>query len=404
MVMMMDSTDAKIGRSMKKCENMQEARSGRAGARRRLGRRTLPNFTRFARAKKGGDASLDAPPRGGYQAAVSATPEGLPMSRWLVAAVALGLTGCFNGVLLRPVQCDGPVAETHVADADQWLCWDKVAIIDVEGVILNAKTGGGLLGGGDNPVALFRERLDAAEADKHVKAVVVRINSPGGAVTASDIMYQDLCNFRRRTHKPVVACMMDAAASGGYYLAMGADRVYAHPTTVTGSIGVIMSLYNATGLCQMIGVASDPIKSGPNKDIGNPARPMTAEERAILQGVVDSFYGQFVQVVVRGRGLPEERVRALADGRVYTGLDAKQLGLVDEIGYLDDAIQAAKDMAGIDDAKIVAYDKNDGYRGCIYAATPHFPSEVNVKLDLPGLAGPGCGAAFMYLWGPGVRP
>ena len=328
------------------------------------------------------------------------------MSRWLVAAAALALTGCFNGVLLRPVQCDSPVAETHVGDADSWLCCNKVAIIDVEGVILNAKTGGGLLGGGDNPVSLFRERLDAAADDKRVKAVVVRINSPGGAVTASDIMYQDLCNFRKHTHKPVVACMMDVAASGGYYLAMGADRVYAHPTTVTGSIGVIMTLYNATGLCQLIGVTSDPIKSGPNKDIGNPARPMTPEERAILQGIVDGFYAQFVQVVVRGRGLPEERVRALADGRVYTGLDAKQLELVDEIGYLDDAIQAAKDMAGVADAEIVAYDKDDGYRGSIYAATPRFPSEVNVKLDLPGLGlpGPAGGATFLYLWGPGARP
>src|SRR5262249_22941878 len=163
------------------------------------------------------------------------------------------------------------------------------------------------------------------------------INSPGGAVTASDILYQDLVRFRAETGKPVIACMMDVAASGGYYVAMGCDRIYAHPTTVTGSIGVIMSLYNATGLFHMLGVKSDPIKSGPNKDIGNPGRPMTEEERAILQQMVGSFYDQFVQVVVRGRPeLPEERIRALADGRVYTGLDAKKLGLVDEIGYLDD--------------------------------------------------------------------
>src|SRR5207244_2941320 len=131
-----------------------------------------------------------------------------------------------------------------------------------------------------------------------VKAVVVRINSPGGAVTASDIMYQDLLRFRHETGKPVVACMMDVAASGGYYLAMACDRVYAHPSTVTGSIGVIMSLYNATGLFHMLGVTSDPIKSGPNKDIGNPARPMTDAERAILQGLVNDFYCQFVKVVV----------------------------------------------------------------------------------------------------------
>src|SRR5439155_11520781 len=113
---------------------------------------------------------------------------------------------------------------------------------------------------------------------------------PGGAVTVSDILYHDLLRFRRDTHKPVIACMMDVAASGGYYLAMGCDRIYAHPTTVTGSIGVIMNLYNASGLVAKLGVTSDAIKSGPNKDIGNPLRPMTEPERALLQGMVSSFY------------------------------------------------------------------------------------------------------------------
>src|SRR5438132_8391475 len=139
---------------------------------------------------------------------------------------------------------------------------------------MNARSSG-LLSDGDNPVSLFREKLDAAACDKHVKAVVLRINSPGGAVTASDIMYQDLLNFREKTGRPVVACMMDVAASGAYYLAMGCDWVYAHPTTVTGSIGVIMSLYNAAGLASKIGISSNPIKSGPIKDIGNPLRDMT---------------------------------------------------------------------------------------------------------------------------------
>jgi protease-4 len=322
------------------------------------------------------------------------------MARRLVPLLALTLTGCFNGVLLTPVDSCTPVEETTVCDADRPLCRDKVALIDVEGMILNARTGG-LLGGGDNMMALFRERLDAARDDRHVKAVVLRINSPGGAVTASDIMYQDLLNFRRDTGKPVVACMMDVAASGAFYLAMAADRVYAHPTTVTGSIGVIMSLYNAHGLFEKLGVSSSPIKSGPNKDLGNPARAMTDEERAILQGMVDSFYSQFVQVVVRGRGLKEERVRALADGRIYTGLDAQRLGLVDEVGYLDDAIACAKALACLKDARVVAYDRCAGCRGSVYAGLPKFPSEINVKLDVPLFNHQG-GAAFMYLWEPGL--
>jgi protease-4 len=303
--------------------------------------------------------------------------------------------------MLRPVQYDGPVEETVILDSKHCLCRNKVAIIDVEGVILNARSSG-LLGSGENPVSLFRERLDAAAADSRIKAVVLRINSPGGAVTASDIMYQDLLRFRRDTCKPVVACMMDVAASGGYYISMACDRVYAHPTTVTGSIGVIMSLYNAHGLFEKIGLASNPIKSGPNKDLGNPGRPMTEEERQILQGIVNGFYDQFVAVVVKGRNLPEERIRALADGRVYMGLDARKLGLVDEIGYLDDAIQSAMDMACLCDARVVAYDRCDGYRGSIYAGLPRLPSEINVKFDVPGLGHQG-GAAFMYLWEPGVQ-
>jgi protease-4 len=278
------------------------------------------------------------------------------MTRGILFAAAFGLTGCFNGFTVIPTHVETPVAETVVRESCGRLCRDKVALIDVEGMILNARSSG-LLGDGDNPVSLFRERLDAAACDARVKAVVLRINSPGGAVTASDIMYQEVLAFRRETGKPVVACMMDVAASGGYYVAVGCDRVYAHPTTVTGSIGVIMSLYNAAGLFSKVGLTSEPIKSGPNKDIGNPGRPMTAEEKAILQGMVNSFYDRFVQVVVQGRGLPEDRVRAIADGRVYVGLEAKKLGLVDEIGYLDDALQAAMDLACLKDATVVAYDR-----------------------------------------------
>jgi protease IV len=325
------------------------------------------------------------------------------MGRWLLGMLALSVAGCYNGLLLTPVHVGGPVEQVTICKPDHCLCHDKVAIIDVEGLLVNAKGGSmfGMSGDTENPVSLFRERLDAAAEDKNVKAVVLRINSPGGAVTASDIMYQDLVNFRQDTHKPVVACMMDVAASGGYYVAMGADRIYAHPTTVTGSIGVIMSLYNATGLFQLLGVKSDPIKSGPNKDIGNPGRPMTPEERDILQHVVMSFYDQFVHVVVKGRGLPEERVRALADGRIYTGLEAHKLGLVDQVGYLEDAIQAAMDMACLGDAAVIAYDKCGGYRGSVYAAAPRVPSQINLKLDVPGLRGP-ASSAFMYLWEPGL--
>src|SRR5262249_46336896 len=146
-------------------------------------------------------------------------------------------------------------------------------------------------------------------------------------------------------------------------------------------------------------------KSGPNKDIGNPARPMSDAERALLQKMVDSFHDQFVGVVAKGRKLPVERVRELADGRVYTGREAKTVGLVDEVGYLEDALQCALDLACLKDAKVVAYDTcSAGYRGSIYARTPHLPAEMNVKVDLAGLGGLGSlDGGFYYLWEAGLR-
>ncbi|MCI0455435.1 MAG: signal peptide peptidase SppA [Gemmataceae bacterium] len=321
------------------------------------------------------------------------------MGRWLALLATLPMTGCFNGILLTPTHVSDPVEETTVTCAKRWRCKDKVALIDVDGMILNARSSG-LLGSGDNPVSLFRERLEAAANDKRVKAVVLRLNSPGGAVTASDIMYNDLLSFRRNTGKPVVACMMDVAASGAYYLAMACDSVYAHPTTVTGSIGVIMNLYNAAGLATKIGISSNPIKSGPIKDLGNPLRDMTDAERAVLQGMVDNFYAQFVQVVAQGRRMREDQVRHLADGRVYTGVQAKEFGLVDEVGYLEDAVSEAMARAGVEDATVVAYDRGAGHRGSVYAGL-NIPSTINIKLDVPFVSRAG-GAAFLFLWEAGA--
>jgi protease IV len=321
-------------------------------------------------------------------------------TRILSALLLLPLAGCFNGFTIVPTYSEGPLEETVVQDVKKGWTRNKIALIDVSGLIMNAHKPG-LLTDGEHPVSVFREKLQTAADDPDVKAVVVRINSPGGGVTASDIMYRDLRDFRQRTNKPVVACMMDVAASGGYYLATACDSVYAHPGTVTGSIGVIMSLYNAEGLATKLGIESNPIKSGPNKDLMNPARKMTEEERKILQGIVDQFYSQFVAVVAEGRHLPPERVREIADGRIYSSNEAKELGLIDQIGYLDDAIADAKLRAGVRQAKVIAYDRTAGNRGTIYAATPHIPSEINVKLNVPGLSLPAAGAQFMYLWQPG---
>src|SRR5581483_11145343 len=190
-----------------------------------------------------------------------------------------------------------------------------------------------------------REELKKAEKDERVRAIVLRINSPGGTVTASDIVYRELMDFKRRTRRPVIAVMMDLAASGGYYVALAADTIVAHPTTVTGSIGTIMISVNAEGLMQKLGLAANAVKSAERKDMGSPFRQMLPEERAIFQSVIDDLYRQFVAKVVERRKLPEATARSLGDGRVYTAEQALAHKLVDRIGYMPDAIDLAKRAA-----------------------------------------------------------
>jgi protease-4 len=191
---------------------------------------------------------------------------------------------------------------------------------------------------------LVANLLEQAAADPAIKAVVVSVNSPGGSVVASDEIYHALLEFE----KPVVVWMGEMAASGGYYISCGSDHVFAHPDTLTGSIGVISQFFNVEGLMDKVGVDVVVITSGPAKDIGSPFREMTEEEQAIWEGVIDEVYDGFVEIVVQARGLPLEDVRELADGRVYTGQQALELGLVDEVGMLGDAIAKAAELGGIE--------------------------------------------------------
>ncbi len=191
---------------------------------------------------------------------------------------------------------------------------------------------------------LVANLLEQAAADPAIKAIVVSVNSPGGSVVASDEIYHALLEFE----KPVVVWMGEMAASGGYYISCGSDHVFAHPDTLTGSIGVISQFFNAEGLMDKIGVDVVVITSGPAKDIGSPFREMTEEEQAIWEGVIDEVYDGFVEIVAQARGLPLEDVRELADGRVYTGQQALELGLVDEVGLLGDAIAKAAELGGIE--------------------------------------------------------
>jgi protease-4 len=218
---------------------------------------------------------------------------------------------------------------------------DAVAVIELEGTITGS-TQDYLITTGITP-GRVRSLLELAAANGSVKAVVVRVNSPGGSVVASDEIYHALESFS----KPIVISMGDTAASGGYYIACAGDYVIAHPDTLTGSIGVISQFITYEGLLEKIGVDAVVITTGPRKDLGSPFRDMTEEEKDLWRAILDQVYEDFVAVVVEGRDLPAEIVRELADGRVYTGRQAMDLGLVDDVGTRQAAIDKAAELGGI---------------------------------------------------------
>ncbi len=219
----------------------------------------------------------------------------------------------------------------------------KVAVVELEGLI--AET--------DDLVRELRQHRE----NPSIKAVVIRINSPGGVVGPTQEVY-DAIRRVREAGKPVVASLGAVAASGGYYIAVGADQIYANPGSLTGSIGVIMQLANVGPLLKKVGVDYVVIKAGTFKDIGSIARAMTPEERQVLQALLDDVYGQFVTAVAEHRGLDRKTVLAFADGRIYSGQQARALKMVDELGGLDEAIEAAGKLAGIAGKPRVIYPRH----------------------------------------------
>ncbi len=306
---------------------------------------------------------------------------------------AASLPGCITVNLLEPA---GPVQEVQLTGTGE----GKVLLLDLSGVISSQDKDG--LFPQPNMLAALKEELTKASKDEKVKAVVVRINSPGGTVNASDILYHELKTFKAGRKIPVIVSMMDVAASGGYYAAMAADAILVHPSTVTGSIGVIMLTVNAKGLMEKVGVEANAITSGPRKDMGSPFRTMTAEERAIFQSVIDSFYHRFLAVVQEGRpNLSADQIKKLADGRIYSGEQAKAAGLVDDIGYLDEAIELAKKKAGLTDARVVTYRRHGEYQNNIYSRLFGTSSGLSslANMDLLSIVRGGS-PQFMYLWMP----
>jgi protease-4 len=314
------------------------------------------------------------------------------------------LSGCGTGAFqIQMIPKNQELTETQIKKDGGWFVTDKIVVIDVDGEMMN-KPQSGFMRQGDNPVSTFLEKLDKAAGDEDVKAVVLRINSPGGSVAASDMMYHSLAEFKRNKKVPVVACMMDVAASGGYYLACGSDGIIAQPSCVTGSIGTIMQTFSVAGTMEKIGVEAVAIKSGKMKDIGSPLHDLSDEEKVILQQIIDGFYEKFLTVVQTGRPeMDSGKLRRLADGRVFIAEQAKEHGLIDRIGYADDAVQWAKEMAGVEKAKTVMYHRSMHVIPNIYGSASSQASGIGplVNIDLPDWLESG-GTQFLYLWQPGL--
>jgi protease-4 len=324
-------------------------------------------------------------------------------SLWVCIGVGLLcilIQGCAFVIFPGLLEQKGKLEEVVVEKPTNPFVRSRVLIVPIKGIVTGEEQGG--LFSHENTVSEIKEMLDKAKDDHRVKAVVLRIDSPGGGVTACDLIYNAVREFKTTTNKPVYAAMMNVAASGGYYVALAADKIYAHPTTVTGSIGVVAVFPEISGLAEKIGIKSRVIKSGDKKDMGSMWRDFTPEEREILEGLIGQMYDRFVDIIAERRPeLDRESVLALADGRVYSAQQALDLKLIDGIAYLEKVVEMARDEAGIKEAKVVFYKRPGQYYGNIYERSgwPGMGQVNLVNIDAHGIFRPD-EPQFQYLWVP----
>ena len=253
----------------------------------------------------------------------------------------------------------------------------EIAVIHINGVITEYDQRDTFLGYVENPVDGVRNRLDVIRTDENVEGVLLVVDSPGGSVTASDVLYNHVMRFREETGIPVVTFMKQVAASGAYYVAAASDAIVAYPTTITGSIGVIMYSFNLSGLMKKYGVEYVPIKTSDRKDSLSPFKPVEQTEVEWMQTIVDHMLDRFIDAIDAGReNLNREEVVQLADGRIYIATEAKQLGLIDHVGYFDDAVGLVTEMAGIDDPLLVEFEREVHFRDIIGRVRLHLPRSI----------------------------
>jgi protease-4 len=318
---------------------------------------------------------------------------------WPILLVVTVFTGC--AIVTIPLFPSEKGLQERVLEGEGTA---KILLVDISAVISEKEKSKGLgLGTEASLVARIKEELQKAEKDDYLKGIVVKINSPGGTVTATDTIYHELMEFKERTGARIVACVTGLAASGGYYVASAADQIIAHPTSVTGNIGVIALKFNVDQLLSKVGIQQETVKSADKKDIWSPFRPSTPEEKEIIQSVIDTFHDRFVEVVHSGRRslLSQEEVEKLADGRIFTAEQALAAKLIDKIGYLDDALKSLKGSLDLTQAKVITYCRPGRSKGTIYSGLPQGrDTDINliaVNGDFLSLIPE---VQFMYLWRP----
>lgn len=280
---------------------------------------------------------------------------------------------------LAPIAMPHNFTEEYVSG--DYFSSKKIAVIDIYGVISSSE--GSLYEIASSE--LICEQLRGAADDASIKAIVVNLDTPGGEVTASDAIYHEIMEIRNSTRKPVVAMMNSLAASGGYYVAAGCDRIVANKLTLTGSIGVIIESYNYSELFNKVGLKSEIYKSGAMKDMLDGSRPRTEEERRVVQQLVDNTYNEFVSVVSLGRNIPAEKIKGtyMGDGRVLDGKQALACNLVDKLGYFQDSIAEAAKLANIESYKVVRFKEAFSFAKLLEQMNG---SSASLKVSLPGLS------------------
>ena len=314
------------------------------------------------------------------------------------ANVSAGIQGTVD--IRMPAATDpGPVVPFSIRAGASPVA-PRIAVIDIDGLLLNQNLTG-LYSVGENPVSVFREKLEAATIDPRVRAVVLRINSPGGGVAATDLMAEELRRFRKASGKPTVALLLDVATGGAYYLAIHCDRVIALPTTISGAVGAIVNHANLEDAMAQLNIRVDSIKAGEKVDMGTVTSPLSDENRKLFQEMADEFRDRFASRVAQNRRAmtPQDR-EAIADGRIVAASRALTIHMVDELGYPDDALAEAERLAGISGSEVVIFQRKGYPVHSLYASVPNVPLQSDlIPFSYPGLERSKL-PTFLYIWQP----